>query len=237
MSAIFSINTTPANSRYSVAIVNDNKHGDQSPQTASTTSQTTPSYAVTISPEANQLSLQNQAAGEPSKMELKAIYERTHSPSSFLFTVSKGINASGRDAEILAELPLDRSPERIAQAKKVADYVFTFHTTFNRGNDPYKDLSRDELCAIIYDETGNHTPAERYQAYGTRQHKDFLAVTQIAKGIYVDDKTPLYQGLLDFFDALSAVERSQYPDDYRERYVGYLQNAERERDMDNGFDL
>jgi hypothetical protein len=237
MSSSLSINTLPADALFTPAVVNNNKQSEQPSQTASTTAEISPGYAVTISPKASQLLQQSKGLNELSKTELKAIYERTHSPSNFLFTVSKGINASGRDAKILAELPLDRSPERIAQAQKVAEYAFINHTTLSRSNNPYQDLSRDELCAIIYDETGNHTPAERYVAFGTRQHNDFVAFTELAKGIYVKDKTPLYQGLLDFFDALSPVERSQYPDDYRDRYVGFLKNAERERDMDAGSDL
>lgn len=234
MSSSLSINTTPANAHPMPALSNVNKQNGQPSQTASSTSPISPSYAVAISPQANQLALQEQAAGEPSKMELRAIFERTNSPSSFLFSLPKGINASGRDATILAERPLDSSPERIAQANKVADFVFTAHTTFNRSNNPYQNLSRDELCAIVYDETGNHTSAERYAAFICREDKDFAVLSENGKGIYINDKTPFYQGLLDFFDALSPVERSQYPDDYRERYVGYLQNAERERDMDTG---
>ncbi|MDB6145649.1 MAG: hypothetical protein JWP80_4693 [Pseudomonas sp.] len=189
---------------------------------------------VTISPEAHAIYKQEQRAEKPplSKLELNAIYQRTHGLQSWKDPFISQMNTQGKDAELLKQLPMDQTPERIAQAKKVADFVYSAHTSGNMDNNPYQHLSRDELSAILYDESGNHTPAERYAASITRQDKDFAALTENSKGIYVKDKTPYYQGLLDFFDALSAIERSQYPEDYRERYVGYLKQAERERDAD-----
>ncbi|MDY7561733.1 hypothetical protein QN382_08930 [Pseudomonas sp. 10B1] len=121
--------------------------------------------------------------------------------------------------------PLDTSHDRLAQAEQVASFLFISHTTRTEIGNPYDSLSREELCDILYDETGNHTPAERYLASRTQQRKDFEYMTRNSNR----DGIP-YKAIIAFCDAQSDVERSMYPDGDREQLLRFLKEAE-----DNGY--
>jgi hypothetical protein len=185
---------------------------------------------VVISDEAKTLLQQAPPETVRSKAELHAIYNRSQGASSPLWSVAPQINTYGKEAKALAELPRDASPERIAQAKKVADFVYRQHTTGNDTGDPYATLSREELCNIIYDESGNHTRVERYAAYGTRHDKDHNFLNKLM----THEGPSFYQGALDYHDAISPIERSHYPDSYREINIRFMKQAEQGYGADAG---
>lgn len=184
----------------------------------------TPSSArVTISADAQRLHLQEQAADKTplTKTELQAIYHRSDGASSWTVGFISQINSQGKSSELLLQEPATRSPERLAQAKQAASFVFVAHTTLNRSGNPYDSLSRDELSGIFYDETGEHTLAERYLAGNTRQRRDFEFLTRNLSSAGIP-----YPILIAFHDAQSAVERSIYPEGHREQLVSFLKDAE-----------
>jgi hypothetical protein len=179
--------------------------------------------SVIISTEAQGLYRQEQSAEKPppSKAELQAIFQRTNGPTSNSVRLSTQMNSQGKTSELLMQKPLDTSPERLAKAEKIASFVFIQHTTLNRTGNPYDGLSRDELSNIYYDETGNHTPAERYLAGFTRQVKDFEFLTR-----NTGNSGTSYRAQIAFYDARSPVERSMYSEGYREQLVSFLEQAE-----------
>ncbi|MEB0075563.1 hypothetical protein QN386_21405 [Pseudomonas sp. CCI3.2] len=183
--------------------------------------------SVTLSPEAQGLYRQEQSAVKTprSKAELQAIWHRNHGASSWKVGFINQVNSQGQTSPLLMQKPLDTSPERQAQAEQVASFLFISHTTRTEIGNPYDSLSREELCDILYDETGNHTPAERYLASRTQQRKDFEYMTRNSNR----DGIP-YKAIIAFCDAQSDVERSMYPDGDREQLLRFLKEAE-----DNGY--
>ncbi|WP_299830363.1 hypothetical protein [Pseudomonas sp.] len=164
-----------------------------------------------------------------SKIELLAIFQRVNSPTSFSVKLSMQMNGQGKASPLLMQQPLDTSPERLAQAEKIASFVFIQHTTLNKTGNPYDALSRDELSDIYYDETGNHTPAERYLAGFTRQGKDFEFMTR-----NTGNSGTSYRALIAFYDATSPVERSMIPEGDREQLLSFLKDAEDNRYPNTG---
>lgn len=178
---------------------------------------------VNISAKAESLLKQEQSADKKqfTKAEFQAVFQRTNGPNSNSVRLGTQINSQGRASPLLMQQPLDSSPERLAQAEKVASFVFLAHTTLKETGNPYGELSRDELSDILYDETGNHTPAERYLASLTRQKNDFDFTTRNTTGLGTS-----YQAQIAFYDAQSEVERSVYPEGHRAQLVSFLEQAE-----------
>jgi hypothetical protein len=178
---------------------------------------------VIISTEAQGLYQQEQSVKKspPSKAELQAVFQRTQGASSWKIGFVEQMNSQGKTSALLMQKPLDTSPERLVQAERAASFLFASYTTRDDTGNPYDTLSRDELCAILYDETGEHTPAERYLASRTQQRKDFEFST-----INTSSQGTSYRALITFYDALSPVERSIYPEGNREQLVSFLEQAE-----------
>ncbi|MDY7561732.1 hypothetical protein QN382_08925 [Pseudomonas sp. 10B1] len=183
--------------------------------------------SVTISKEAQGLYQEEQSVKTTprSKAELQAIWHRTQGASSWKIGFMEQVNSQGKASPLMMQKPLDTSPARLAQAEQAASFMLFSHTTGSETGNPYESLSRDELCDILYDETGNHTPAERYLASRTQQLKDFEYMTRNTNR----DGTP-YRALIAFCDAQSDVERSMYPEGHREQLLRFLKEAE-----DNGY--
>jgi hypothetical protein len=187
--------------------------------------------SVMISTEAQDLYQQEQLVKNTphSEAELQAIFQRVNGPESFSVKLIEQVNSQGKTSRLLMQQPLDTSPERLAQAQKIASFVFIQHTTQNKTGNPYDGFSRDELSDIYYDETDNYTPAERYLAWTTRHDKDFEFLTKNTSSNGIS-----YRALIASYDALSPVERSMYPAGHREQLVSFLKQAEDNRYPNTG---
>ncbi len=80
-------------------------------------------------------------------------------------------------------------------------------------------MARNDLSAIVYDDSGIYTDAERYAAYGELTHQDSVYFTKLATKITNGgDNREFYKGILDYLDELSPVEKAAYPDGHRDFY-------------------
>jgi len=204
--------------------------GKSPAQRAETSLPTPPSDAsVTISNEAQTRLQQEQATQKPSlsTAELRAVHSRTHSADSPWRNKLLGqMNTLGKNAPALSELPATNDPNRLAQARQAADFLYASHTLGSTSGSPYSDLSRDTLSDIIYDESGEYTDVERYAALRTRNDQDEAFKVQLGQLIFQPDQRLLYKGILEYYDALSPIEQVVYPDNHRETWQNLLDNEE-----------
>lgn len=197
------------------------------PLPKSDAAQNPPSFSatsVTLSDEAQTLLKQEQTANKPelSKAELRALYHRVEGPNPWSNKLNREMNELGKSAPSLMEMPPTLDPERLALAKQAAKFVYSFHTR-GPAETPYKGLSREALNEIIYDESGEHTSVERRAAQLTRNSND--QVFFIGLGNQPDQRV-FFKGAVDYFDALSPVEQSIYPEGHRETWQRLLEQEE-----------
>lgn len=187
-------------------------------------SQSSNATSVELSDEAQTLLRQEQTVKNPqlSNAELKALYHRVEGPDPWSRQLDREMNAQGKNAPSLLELPNSSDPDRLALAKQAATFVYSFHMR-GHAESPYKGLSREALNEIIFDESGEHTGVERRAARLTRNGNDEAFFMKLNAQ---PDQRVIFQGAIDYFDSLSPVEQSIYPDGHRETRQRLLEQEE-----------
>ena len=114
-------------------------------------------------------------------------------------------------------LPTTDDPERLALGQKSMDYSIGLSQVPPKNlPNPFEGMARNSLSAIVYDETGTYTDAERYAAYGELSKQDEAYFSKLyAKNTNGGDNSEVFRGIMDYFDDLTAVERSACPDGFR----------------------
>ena len=181
----------------------------------------TPEAAPDISEKARSLLEQEQTVSKPplSRAQMQELYAKTHGPYTWLDVICEQINTLGLEAPMLNELPDSTDPQRLEQARQAAAFVFESHHNGTTLGCPFNHLSRQALCDIISDESGEHTTAERYAAKRTRSEMDFNYLCEIGRFDQNGNRPLSSRGLLAYHDALSPIERSIHSDSYRAQYV------------------
>lgn len=116
-------------------------------------------------------------------------------------------------AKANAEVPDTDDPDLLALAKKATDYVNGSSTN------PFKGMSRDQLSLIAYDDSGQFTVNERRAAKTESGAQEGLWRYQAAQKAMDEYNstgklTDFYSLLLDHYNSLPAIEKSQYPQSY-----------------------
>lgn len=114
-------------------------------------------------------------------------------------------------------LPKTDDPDRLALGQKSLDYSIGLSQVppENLPN-PFEGMARNGLSAIVYDDTGTYTDAERYAAYGELSKQDEAYFSTLYANITNGgDNREVFKGIMDYFDNLPAVERAAYPDGFR----------------------
>lgn len=117
-----------------------------------------------------------------------------------------------------ADIPANGTPEQIARATEMRDYMVSLHTLpQGKVANPYAGYSREALTSIIYDESGNYTKSDTYAAIAEQLKQDFLRFSvMFASSTSNPDHRQMYVEILDFHSKLSPVEQSAYPPGYRQ---------------------
>jgi len=177
--------------------------------------------SVQISAQAQQLSKWDSL----SKPEQRALYETTMAAFVALFD---GPAAQGQTA--LQGMPEGNDPDQSELAQRAAAYVASVRSSPTgqaQVPNPFAGVDRKQLTSIIYDDSGRYTISERYAAWSEQQRQDYNSLSKLFAGVTNGgDNRQVYKGLLDYFDALSPIERSVYPDDYRDKLVHLLEAQE-----------
>jgi len=139
-------------------------------------------------------------------------------------SASNGGAQSGNSVQISAKAQQLSKWDSLSKAEQRALYDTTM--------DAFLALDRSyampgQLTSIIYDDSGTYTVSERYAAWGEQQRQDYINLSHLfALTTNGGDNRQVYKGLLDYFDALSSIERSIYPDDYRDKLAHLLEAQE-----------
>lgn len=179
---------------------------------------------VTVSALAQHMSEQSAKWDSMSKSQLNALYDKTM--NQFL-----GMESSMRSqgAAALDQMPDSSDPARIELAERAAQYNLSIHSS-PPGNvaNPFANVPRDQLVSIVYDDSGTFTLSERYAAWAEQSRQDYVKLSAMFEGVTSGESLPPYEGLLSYFDDLSPVEKSIYPDDYRSRLEQLLKAQQAE---------
>ena len=84
-------------------------------------------------------------------------------------------------------------------------------------------MPRNDLSAMVYDDTNTYSEAERYAAYVELSKQDYEYFSQLsARTANNDDNRELFKGILEYFDELPPVEKAAYPEGHRETMQNLL---------------
>ncbi|WP_288407701.1 hypothetical protein [uncultured Herbaspirillum sp.] len=138
-----------------------------------------------------------------------------------LFAIEAQLVAARRGADAIAfadaQLPPSEDPQRLAQARQATDSLY------GRAANPFTGLSRAELSAIVYDDSGAYTVNERYAAANQRTELDqkFWAPV-FQRALDSGDWKPVITAALVFYTGLSMLEQTAYPSNYAQLLQQYL---------------
>ncbi|KAF1042016.1 MAG: hypothetical protein GAK35_02945 [Herbaspirillum frisingense] len=138
-----------------------------------------------------------------------------------LYAIEARLVAARRGADAVAradsELPPSDDPNRLRQARQATESLY------GRAPNPFDGLSRAELSAIIYDESGAYTVNERYAAANQRTALDERFWTPVfQRALNSGDWRPVIEAALNFYASLSPLEQTAYPDNYLQLLRQYL---------------
>ena len=122
-------------------------------------------------------------------------------------------------------LPKTGDPDRLALGQQSLDYAIGLSRLPPKHvPNPFEGMARNSLSAVVYDDSGAYTEAERYAAYGELHRQDEAYFSSLyAKITNGGDNRDIFKGILDYFDDLPVVEKSAYPDGFRDSIGGLYQ--------------
>lgn len=120
-----------------------------------------------------------------------------------------------------AETPDSDDPERMERAKNATQFVN------GSGKNPFGGISREQLCVIAYDESGDFTVNEKKSAWLESYRQERVWRQQVvAKGSVeysaTGKLTDFYTSVLDHYKGLPAIEQSQYPTEYEAKLQSWI---------------
>lgn len=178
---------------------------------------------VSISGAAQALYAQRSAAERQSSMsqsQLKSLHANTWDN---LYSFSQSI--ANRSYSKEAMLPNTDDPARLEMAQKSLDYAVSLHQSPpGRASNPFAGMERNDLSAVVYDDSGTFTMAERYAASAELRMQDETRFSALAAKLKPGgDNCEVFKGILEYFDDLPLIEKSAYTDGYRDSINDRLQ--------------
>jgi hypothetical protein len=119
------------------------------------------------------------------------------------------------------EVPNTKDPELLDRARKASEFVSRTIAGDKHATSPFDNLSREQLNAVVYDDSGMFTQNERRAAWHVVQKMDDAwQKVAIAEGTIEQVRTgkasKFYREALSYYQSLPAIEKA----------VGYPKNAE-----------
>lgn len=148
-----------------------------------------------------------------SASDLKGQYEKGQRN---IYSFGQLIAAGNYSKEDL--LPKSDDPDRLALGRQSLDYAIGLAQRPPKNvPNPFEGMARNDLSAIVYDDSGAYTDAERYAAYGALSKQDEAHFSRLyAKVTNGGDNREIFKSIMDYFDDLPPVEKASYPDGFRD---------------------
>ncbi|AYZ61870.1 hypothetical protein EGY31_00470 [Burkholderia multivorans] len=189
-----------------------------SSQDKSSVGTTTKASSVSVSWLAQQLSdAESRAQTRNSTLGRKELGARAETIVDQIAGESWAANRAKHDAE----LPKSDDPQALALAKQATDF------SHGIGTNPFKGMSREQLDAIAYDDSGSFTVNERQAAWHEAYDQEQAwRVRVIAEGDLEYQRTgkqnDFFSEVLKHYKGLPAIEQAQYPDDYASKLQHWI---------------
>ena len=121
-------------------------------------------------------------------------------------------------------LPKTDDLERLAIAQQALDYAIGNSQVPQKNiPNPFANMARNDLSAILYDDTDTYSIVERNAAHAELSKQDYEYFSQLfARTTKTDDRRELFKGILEYFDELPPVEKAAYPEGHRETMQNLL---------------
>ena len=171
---------------------------------------------VSISSSAQARYIQSSATERQAAMsqgELKQLHSSTWSD---IYNFSQLLGSKNYNKDDL--LPQTDDPARLELGKKSLEYAISLHQSPpGNASNPFAGMARNDLSAVVYDDSGTYTMAERYAASAELRMQDEAYFSSLsAKLTNGGDNRDFFKSILDYFDDLPPVEKAAYPDGYRD---------------------
>lgn len=208
--------------------------GNNSSEVSSARAGSNASVTVSISSSAQALYVQGSASERQSTMSQSELKQLHSSTWSDIYNFSHRLASRSYSEDEL--LPQTTDPDRLELGKKSLEYAVSLHQSpQGKASNPFAGVARSDLSAVVYDDSGTYTMAERYAASvelraQTTEYFSGLS-TKLTNG---GDNREFFKSILDYFDDLSPVEKAAYPDGYRESIDGFYQEEQKKWGL---FDL
>jgi len=162
-----------------------------------------------------------------SREQLSELHKQWLGPHGVFATFSAEVERLGRQAPALDDLSSLGSPERMNQAERAVAFALAQSNRRRATNNPFGSRSRQDLCCVVLDESCAYTLAERYAAYEAMRQSDsdfFIKLIATTRG--VTERRIVFHGLLEHYDRLLPIEKSIYPEAYRDVQQTHLDREE-----------
>lgn len=141
-----------------------------------------------------------------------------------------------------SEVPNTQDPELLQRAVSATDYLTRKLAGDLSAKSPFPGLSHDELILIAYDEKGPYTINERRAAWGDAQKIEFSWRERTVSQAFLEypsaQKMPtFYANVLAHYQALPAIEKAQYPEDYESRLKTRIEEESGRKVEDRQYNL
>lgn len=162
-----------------------------------------------------------------SRDQLSELHKQWLGPHGVFATFSAEVERLGRQAPALDDLSSLGSAERMNEAERAVAFALAQSNRRRATNNPFGSRSRQDLCCVVFDESCAYTLAERYAAYEAMRQSDsdfFIKLIATTRG--VTERRIVFHGLLEHYDRLLPIEKSIYPEGYREVQQTHLDREE-----------
>lgn len=158
---------------------------------------------------------------------LETLHKQWLGPQGIFATFSAEIDRLGRQAPALDEVDMLADEARAHLAERAVVFALAKSNRRSAVVNPFRGLSREALCCVVFDDCGVYTLVERYAAYEAMRQCDsdfFIKLIATTRGVV--ERRIVFRGLLEHYDRLLPVEKSIYPDAYRETQQAHLDREE-----------
>lgn len=169
-------------------------------------------------------------ADEQAALSSDQLYQRQSElfgPEGVFADFAAQVAREGRQALVFEDIAQFSLRRRMRQIEKAVVFaVSRQHRPVPCAN-PFRLHSRESLCCVVYDESGESALVERYAAYEAVRGLDsefFIKLIATTRGVV--ERRIVFRGLLEHFDRLMPIEQSIYPLNYRDVQQGHLDREE-----------